>query len=319
MIMDIRQSVAELLSIHDCVIIPGFGGFIGSYAPARIDPVTHSFHPPAKQLLFNVNLRQNDGLLANEVASSAGVGYTEACILIDTFADECRRNLRAGLAVILPEIGKLLPEEEGIIRFEQEPHVCLLPDSFGLTTFISPPVIRAQTRKMALPRAVRWAAVLALPVGLAAVIGVTQYGKISTAFSGKADLAGSLFARLSTTSSVDRKPAPVPQKTKVIPSAHVKAVAAASVPVVTSPPPAASVIRPDDRFAVIVGAFRMKENAEKLVNELKEKGVEAVIYDQSKTGLYRVTIGTGNTRAEANALLASVTAPELAGAWVLAK
>ena len=70
--MDIRNCIAELLSAHDCVIIPGLGGFIGNYSPARIDPVHHAFQPPFKKLLFNINLKQNDGLLANAVADSYG-------------------------------------------------------------------------------------------------------------------------------------------------------------------------------------------------------------------------------------------------------
>ncbi|MCX6268123.1 MAG: hypothetical protein NTW16_12315, partial [Bacteroidetes bacterium] len=77
--MDIRNCIADLLSLHDCVIIPGFGGFIGNYSPARIDQVNHTFHPPTKELLFNVNLKQNDGLLASAIAASWMISYADAC------------------------------------------------------------------------------------------------------------------------------------------------------------------------------------------------------------------------------------------------
>ena len=78
-------------------------------------------------------------------------------------------------------------------------------------------------------------------------------------------------------------------------------------------------IRPDDRFAVIVGAFRVQQNAEKLIAELQEKGIRASIFDQSKTGLFRVTIGTSSDRADAKQLLASVKSNDFSGAWILAK
>jgi nucleoid DNA-binding protein len=323
--MDIRKSIAELLSLHDCVIIPGFGGFIGNYCPARVDFVTHTFHPPSKQLLFNINLKQNDGLLANEVSATFGVSYTDAFSMIDKFSEECRFTLKSGKPCILPQIGKLYPGTEGIIHFEQEPGANLLADAFGLTAFISPPVIRSskalhsewqlphdethhEGKKFILPRALKWAAAIALPVGIATVIGVTQYDRISANFTSNAGILGSAFTRFSSASLVEKKTAPVKLKTVI-------AMPAVKIPVVEKTP----AISHEDRFAVIVGAFKLQENAEKLVNELNQKGVKATIFDQSKTGLFRVTIGTSSDRADVRQLLASAKTADISGAWILAK
>jgi len=327
--MDIRHCIAELLSLHDCVIIPGFGGFIGNYSPARIDPVHHTFHPPAKKLLFNINLKQNDGLLANAVAASFGISYTDACRLIDEFSEECRLKLKAGNPYTLPEVGQLYPGNEGIVYFEQDPGSNLLPDAFGLTPFISPPVIRRASvlsreldlsnrsvnltaRKLILPPALRWAAVLALPVGLAAVIGITRYDKLSDTFANNAGILSSVMSRFSAASLVEKKEAPRGRT--------VKMVELKRAPEITTPPEASvPTIRLDDPYAVIVGAFRIKENAEKLVAELLEQGKEASIFDQSRTGLFRVTIGTSSKLADAKQLLASGTSTGFTGAWILAK
>ncbi len=310
--MDIRICIAELLSLYDCVIIPGFGGFIGNYSPARIDPVNHLFQPPYKHLLFNINLKQNDGLLANAVAKSLDISYSESCSLIDKFADDCRFSLKSGTPFILPQVGKLFSGKEGIICFEQEQGANLLPDSFGLTSFISPPVHRPSARKIVLPRPLRWAAVIALPVGLATVIGLTQYDKLSANFANTAGILGSVVSRFSAASLIEKKEAPVPSKIKVL---KPKTVVAEAIPAEVVTP----AIQPDDRFAVIVGAFRMKENAEKLVSELRLKGKEASIFDQSKTGLFRVTIGTSSDRVKATELLASAMSTDFSGAWILAK
>jgi cell division protein FtsN len=72
-------------------------------------------------------------------------------------------------------------------------------------------------------------------------------------------------------------------------------------------------------FAIIVGAFRLEENAEKLVGELQAKGLNSVVYDRSKTGLYRVALATFRQKEEAVQLLASVQAAEFPGAWLLHK
>ena len=327
--MDIRICIAELLSLHDCVIIPGFGGFIGNYSPARIDPVNHTFQPPTKKLLFNINLKQNDGLLANAVAASFVTSYSDACRMIEDFSEECRFTLKTEKPVLLPQIGKLFPGKEGIIHFEQDQTANLLADAFGLIPFISPPVIRnsssfGQTwknsnraiqqtgRKLVLPRALKWAAVIALPIGVAAVIGVTQYDKLSAGFSNSAGLVSSVFTRFSAPSPVMKNVTPaVVSLKKALPTA--KPITEAPAPV--NEPPA----RNDDRYAVIVGAFRLQENAEKLVAELQEKGIDASIFDQSRTGLFRVTIGTSSDQAKAKELLALAKSTAISGAWILAK
>ncbi|MCX6304812.1 MAG: SPOR domain-containing protein [Bacteroidetes bacterium] len=327
--MDIRNCIAELLSLHDCVIIPGFGGFIGNYSPARIDPVHHAFQPPAKKLLFNVNLKQNDGLLANAVAATFGTSYADACKLIDEFSEDCRFVLKAGKSFVLPEVGQLYPGNEGIIYFEQDQTANLLPDAFGLAPFISPPVIRHSSiltnnwnlasqgarqpgKRFVLPRALKWAAVIVLPIGVAAVIGVTQYDKITANFANNAGLLTSVFTRFSAASLVEKKEAPAIHHTKVV-----KAIPAAKT--MSPPVETRTAIRYDDRYAVIVGAFRMKENAEKLVAELQEQGIEASIFDQSKTGLFRVTIGTCSVQSDAKQLLASAKTTDFSGAWILEK
>ncbi|MDP1622970.1 MAG: SPOR domain-containing protein [Bacteroidales bacterium] len=310
--MDIRNCIHELLSLHDCVIIPGFGGFIGNYSPARIDPVHHSFNPPAKKLLFNTNLKQNDGLLANAVAASLGTSYAAACKLIDEFSEDSRLILKSGRPLFLPGVGQLQEDSKGIIYFEQEDGATLLPESFGLVPFFSPPVIRYSEKKFIIPRALKWAAAIVIPIGFATVIGVTQYDNLSANFANNAGVLSSVFSKFSATSLVDKKEAPVRPVIEVVPE-EVN-------PEKLTPVKEDKIsIRNNDRFAVIVGAFRMKENAEKLIGELQSQGIEASVFDQSKTGLFRVTIGTSPDRDDAKKLLASVKSSAFSGAWVLAK
>jgi cell division septation protein DedD len=364
--MDIRKCISDLLSLHDCVIIPGFGGFIGNYSPARIDPVHHTFSPPSKKLLFNVNLKQNDGLLAQAVAAEAGTSYNDACRMVDEMAATCRHELKSGKSYVIPGVGRLYSGREGNIQFEQEKNANLLPEAFGLASFISPPITRTayivrnerhqgipgqgqEPRRITFPRPLKWAAMLALPVGLAAVIGVTQYDKIKNSTVSDAGILSSVFSRFSTTSLVDKKEAPSNPPVNQVefekaPSIFDQAYEsvdqdetsatemmmhpAGSEGDLTMDSPAALqksvaenvvAFSSADPFAVIVGAFRVKENAGKFIDELKGKGVEASIYDRSRSGLYRVTIGTFEIREEAEQLLSSVKAGDFSGAWLLVK
>ncbi len=328
--MDIRQSIADLLAQHDCVIVPGFGGFIGNPAPAWIDPLRHVFHPPSKKLIFNVHLKQNDGLLANAVAAREGVSYADACRFVDEFAEQCRASLLSGDSVRLSGIGQLLPGPGDIVFFEQEPDTDLLPDAFGLVPVMSPPVgpvaaTPSQTlapvegtgrivRMPAVRLTLRWAAALALPAGIAAMIAFARLGTLPEGPESQAGILGSVFSRFSSASLVMKKEAPR-VVTITRPAVQPLKQVAELPPVAREASPAAA----GDRFAVIVGAFRFRENADRLVAELQAKGAGAIIYDQSKTGLYRVAIGTATGRAQAMDLLASAKSMSYAGAWILVK
>ena len=71
--MSISKYIIELLHKHDCVIIPGFGAFLTKYIPASHD--NNVFSPPKKSVTFNGMLKENDGLLANEISAKENISY----------------------------------------------------------------------------------------------------------------------------------------------------------------------------------------------------------------------------------------------------
>jgi len=390
--MDVRINIARLLEEHDCVILPGFGGFIGNYAPARIDPVSHTFVPPSKKILFNINLKQNDGLLCNRLVTGEGISYADALLLVNEMINSIRHDLGSGKAFVIPEVGKLFSGREGNLQFEQEKDSNLLPDAFGLQTFVSPPVTRnsysdrfekaitrpneRQLAKRQFPVSLKWAAMLAIPIGTAAIIGITQYDKLRNPSVNNAGILSSVFSKFSASSLVDKKEAPahgpdVTYDNGAIPSVFSEPVASDSpsansavnsgtdqqlsqgsnssgmIPednsVTESPVKKNPLIVPDsdekatgqysdspvdegispvsnnDNFAIIIGAFKVKENAEKCVREANSRGLNAGIYDRSKTGLYRVALTTTNLQKEADGLLREAREKGFSGAWLLSK
>ena len=74
----VDKHISELLYQHDCVIVPEFGGFVANYCSAKIHPTQHTFTPPSKSIVFNSNLKNNDGLLANHIALAENTNYPEA-------------------------------------------------------------------------------------------------------------------------------------------------------------------------------------------------------------------------------------------------
>lgn len=132
--------VAEMLFTHECVIIPGFGGFISRHVPAHIHPGMHSVHPPSKSVLFNKNLVNNDGLLANTIIEKFSVSYPEAISMISGFAESAHRFLLQHQRLEFDKIGVLYLDTEKNIQFEPQEEVNFLPASFGLGAVFARPV-----------------------------------------------------------------------------------------------------------------------------------------------------------------------------------
>lgn len=134
--------ISNLLYEHDCVIVPQLGGFVANYSPAQIHPTQHTFTPPSKKIVFNTNIKNNDGLLANHIAQEEKIIYPEALKYINHFVHDTEEQLRNGKKVKISDVGKLFLDVEKNIQFEPDTNTNYLLDSFGLTQFQSPAIKR---------------------------------------------------------------------------------------------------------------------------------------------------------------------------------
>ncbi|MCX6296383.1 MAG: hypothetical protein NTX97_10005 [Bacteroidetes bacterium] len=144
--MNVEKHIGELLYDHNCVIVPDLGGFVANYSPAKIDPSRHSFIPPSKNIVFNINLKKNDGLLANHIAISESTNYPQALKYIQHFVDDANLQLKKGSKLKIGEVGTLFLDVERNIQFEPAATNFLL-DAFGLAPFYSPAIKRDNIAK----------------------------------------------------------------------------------------------------------------------------------------------------------------------------
>jgi len=91
--MDIAAHIGQLVMEHECVIIPGLGGFITDYRAAEINQLQHQILPPSRKLVFNAQINGNDGLLANFLSQRLDISYKTALLLLEVFANYCQRDL----------------------------------------------------------------------------------------------------------------------------------------------------------------------------------------------------------------------------------
>src|ERR1035438_4410420 len=126
--MNFEQHISRLLLNYDCVIIPGFGGFVGNYQGASVHPTMHLFMPPTKSIVFNRNLKSNDGLLANELVAAEGLNYNEALKIIDKYVQTSEKILNEGRKLSLEKVGNLFYDIEKNLQFEPDNSINYLMD-----------------------------------------------------------------------------------------------------------------------------------------------------------------------------------------------
>ena len=124
--------IIQLLLRHNCVVVPGFGGFVAKQVAAEIDLDKGLISPPKKALLFNRFLLTDDGLLLAEYARLRGLYYDEAKSQLQQHTDALQRQLLNGETIKLPKLGTFSRQADGQINFEQDRFFNLLLSSYGL-------------------------------------------------------------------------------------------------------------------------------------------------------------------------------------------
>ncbi len=149
----IESYIQDLLFVHECVIIPGFGGFVANYTDACIDAKSSTFLPPSKELAFNIQLNSNDGLLTGYISQQEGIGYSEAKADVDKYTEYLEKELQRKGFYEIPGIGNFSISKEGNIGFSPIKSANFLTNSFGLEAFHFPvlkeeEIIRKVERKI---------------------------------------------------------------------------------------------------------------------------------------------------------------------------
>lgn len=147
--IEISKHIEMLLLEHDCVIVPGLGGFVTQYASAyRIDD-EQLFLPPHRNIGFNTQLTLNDGLLVQSYMQAYDISYAEAMHLLDdTIADIKKKIITEGIYEF-NGIGTLSSNLSGNLSFTPNEAGVIAPNLYGLSS-LSVQKIEQKTEDMTL-------------------------------------------------------------------------------------------------------------------------------------------------------------------------
>jgi nucleoid DNA-binding protein/cell division septation protein DedD len=132
MVLNLSTYIYSLLLENETVIIPGFGAFVSTYNPAVI--LENEIKPPSKEISFNQQIKNNDGMLAEIIARRAKISQSYAMKRIEKARENMLYELDKGETVIVEKIGTLVYNENNDIIFVPFQDENMLLNSFGLET-----------------------------------------------------------------------------------------------------------------------------------------------------------------------------------------
>lgn len=133
--IELEKHIEILLLNNDCVIVPGFGGFMTHHIEARYDDADNMFLPPLRTLGFNPQLKVNDSLLAQSYIEANDISYPEALRRIESDVEELRQHLENDGCYELTDIGTLSLREQNVYEFTPCEAGILTPSLYGLYAF----------------------------------------------------------------------------------------------------------------------------------------------------------------------------------------
>lgn len=319
----IESHLPRLILEHDCLVIPGLGGFVCNDRPARFDEAAQELVPPRRAIQFNERLLHNDGVLAHAVSVAENMSYPEALAAVEQEAGALREVLNRQRSVNLAHVGRLFIAANGATQFMAEAELERLLDGFGLQRIPLKPIVReTKEEPLVLPIStpVRWpriAAAIAVPLLAGSVwwfSGSTEISALSLLPDWRMRSTPAAYApqSLAPLVAVDARSdydAVMASSESVrfdfsegrLDDAGLR-IAAVEEPEVPALEPALDLASAG--FALVAGAFSQGANAHGYAAALNGAGLQAEIHQQG--ALHFVTVGLFLVEGDARTALQAV-------------
>ena len=127
--------ITKLLLDNDCVIVPGFGGFMAHHKEAYVNGENGRFYPPSRTLGFNQQLTMNDSLLVQSYVETYDMSYPEALSTIEEEVSSLKRTIESAGKYHFSGLGTITIGESGKYDFAPCPSGIPTPSLFALEAF----------------------------------------------------------------------------------------------------------------------------------------------------------------------------------------
>ena len=306
----VTNYISELLYSHDCVIVANFGGFVCNKTSAKLDQLTGILSPPNKSILFNSQLKENDGLLINHISKSKNISLQEASKEVEIFVNNCLDKLNKFKSLRFDEIGLFTLNDDNKIIFNQDLNTNYNTNSFGLNDLTYNKITRDQSEiieeslkiiksknNFNTKRMLKAAAILIPLLGIS-LLSITQEKAVNKVYHQIAKLNPlSIFETerdnvVTTNTIIEEVKKEVNEPTIII----------EEKPIIQK------------QYYIIAGAFSVEENANKLQSRLNSWNYNSTIIRNQN--IMRVSYDEFSSKEEALVSLAKIR-KENPKAWIL--
>ncbi len=309
----VEHYISKLLFLHDCVILPNFGGFVGNPQSAKLNKTTGMLSPPSKKILFNTNLKTNDGLLITHISNKEEITQEVAKNEVENYAAKIADKLTKSKVLRIDKIGLFtLGNEENIIFLQDSENNYSL-DSFGMKATYNKAVVRetiieekvtATIKNIRIqsnnPKSFLRVAAVIIPLIALSYISITQQDKINNVYTQMASL--NPFENSVITGPIK----------EVIPEMKIKVEVIPRVEIIDEE--FAPIIIPQKTYYIIAGAFTEKKNANKMLAKLKKWNYNTELVPSEN--LLRVSYNSFTNKSDALIALHKIK-QENSAAWLL--
>ena len=294
--MQLSLYISDLLFEHDCVTVPGFGSFLGNYKSAHYDLSQEKFSPPFKQISFNSQIKDNDGILAKYVSKKLDISFDEAIKEIHQTVLSWSIKLKTE-RIVLKNLGEIYFNSDHKMVFVPDSSVNHLKDSFGLSPIFVRQIKDKSTRDV---------------VGLEKKKPIKSFYKTAAVWTLLIIGLGAALYTNQRNNFIEKQIA-LEEEYR---NQTIEEVQKAVFNFGELPPLTINVKVKKKKYFIIAGAFRINQNAKNLVSNLKRKGYDATILGLNDKGLSPVSFSSFTNRKKAVAQLRIIQRKENKDAWI---
>lgn len=294
--MNLESIIISLLYQYDCVIVPGFGGFIAKNTPAEFNPIDYTMAPPKKKISFNSDLTHSDGLLANAVSKKMNMEYKAAMVYISREVAHWESIIEKEHTLNLSGLG-VVRKQNQILSFTPAENINFSLDTYGLQPIKASYILREKQAKKAQMSKSAWgtyvaAIALAIGVGSTSFLANTQIVQPQLSSILPLAIAEPEYIGTNTTPIAPFIEAQISKKQKPmqadVPEEEIK--------IQTTEKENTSTIKP---YQVIGGSYKVYHRAMQAESEFKRKGFKEAIIIGKVGSYFMVAYQTFDTEQEA--------------------
>lgn len=311
---------------NEQLVIPGFGAFKIIHRPAQISRTTQVLIPPAREIVFDSQIKSDDTQLLLSIKKKHGLSETETSEALKKYIHHLEEEIRSAGSVMLEGLGKIKRESTGSLSFQPIPELLNPGGVFALPKIDIPITEKKEASRtvaepkktIPLPEARRrrkwWIPAVAVIV-LVMIVSLGYFTGLITHIPGFENKKKAVVVQSKDQSRIVFGNKANAQKDTIKDTIR-EAISRQldqqterenalrfeneqkQVRVAVKETPDIKPTVPVGPYQIISGSFTVTENAEKHILSLRKKGINAELLPRSGK-YYMVTLGSYPTRSEA--------------------